>query len=205
VFTRSRGQRLPKHTKRARMEKSVGLSSAPSPASDHPIVLYSAPSSPFQHPPLSPSLSQASPTTPTPTAPDLSSIPDHLSLPAPPLHVLRKRTPHATLIPEDDAISARVAARCGLSFFSHLPASSMRSGHRIASCLASDHIAAILPDVDTPFRNVEDVIGRLLPYHVFQHPQEDIRKGKRKATAEDLLKEELSGTPYLVCSMYVVS
>lgn len=71
---------------------------------------------------------------------------------------------------------------------------------RFASRLASDHSAVLSPNVDAPFSDVDDVVTRLLPYHVFQQPKEDLEllttmrrdKGKEKATAEDL-KTELSG------------
>jgi Conserved region of unknown function on GLTSCR protein len=71
---------------------------------------------------------------------------------------------------------------------------------RFASRLASDHSAVLSPNLDTPFSDVGDVVTRLLPYHVFQQPKEDLElltttrkgKGKGKATAEDL-KIEISG------------
>lgn len=76
---------------------------------------------------------------------------------------------------------------------------------RIAARLAEDQRAALSPDVDNPFTDELDVLNRLLPYHVFQQPKEDLdvliqhgtplpsRKGKRKATEEDLLREEIAG------------
>jgi hypothetical protein len=67
----------------------------------------------------------------------------------------------------------------------------------VAARLANDHAAVLNPDVNTPFTDIEDVIRRLLPYHVYQHPKEDIqaflgvsdRKGKRKAIESDLATE----------------
>lgn len=80
---------------------------------------------------------------------------------------------------------------------------------RFASRLAEDQCAALAPDTETPFADQVDVVTRLLPYHVFQQPREDLdavlqsgsiypsRKGKRKATEEDLLREEIAGmAPY---------
>lgn len=72
---------------------------------------------------------------------------------------------------------------------------------RVATCLASDHLAVSFPDVDTPFADAADVVRRLLPYHVFQHPADDLKivikdpsgKGKAKATGEDLLRQEIAG------------
>ncbi|KAF8345881.1 hypothetical protein F5887DRAFT_963926 [Amanita rubescens] len=63
---------------------------------------------------------------------------------------------------------------------------------RLASHLASDQAAVLKPDIDTPFVDYRDVVNRLLPYHVFQQPQEDLanivhdKKGKGKATENDL-------------------
>jgi hypothetical protein len=65
--------------------------------------------------------------------------------------------------------------------------------------LATDHILALYPDADTPFVDEIDVVNRLLPYHVFQYPKDDLKammpngKGKAKATPEDELREELRG------------
>jgi len=63
--------------------------------------------------------------------------------------------------------------------------------------LTADHISALFPDVDTGFRDVEDAVDRLLPYHVFQHPRDDLlkagKKGKRKATETEILQNELAG------------
>jgi hypothetical protein len=65
--------------------------------------------------------------------------------------------------------------------------------------LTTDHISVLFPDVETPFQDVEDVVDRLLPYHVFQHPREDLLKtggkGKRKATETEILQSELEGAP----------
>jgi hypothetical protein len=70
---------------------------------------------------------------------------------------------------------------------------------RVAARLTADHISVLFPDVETPFRDVEDVVDRLLPYHVFQHPWEDLLKaggkGKRKATETEILQSELEGAP----------
>lgn len=55
--------------------------------------------------------------------------------------------------------------------------------------LAADHLSVMFPDVDTPFTDTEDVIRRLLPYHVLQQPAKDLQEvifdpyGKGKARA----------------------
>jgi hypothetical protein len=74
---------------------------------------------------------------------------------------------------------------------------------RVASRLTADHISALFPDVDSPFRGIEDAVDRLLPYHVFQHPREDLLKagkGKQKATEADILRSELEGAPVFACN-----
>ena len=63
---------------------------------------------------------------------------------------------------------------------------------------------ALQPDTETPFVDAEDAVRRLLPYHIFQHSKEDLytltgRKGKRKATEEDLLREEIAGSHRVRC------
>ncbi|KII92587.1 hypothetical protein PLICRDRAFT_172660 [Plicaturopsis crispa FD-325 SS-3] len=67
---------------------------------------------------------------------------------------------------------------------------------RFASTLAVDQFLATFPDVDTPFTDPVDVVQRLLPYHIFQQPKEDLDaitkqddKGKGKATENDLAQE----------------
>ncbi len=44
-------------------------------------------------------------------------------------------------------------------------------------------------------------MDRLLPYHVFQHPRDDLLKtgkGKQKATETEILRSELAGAPVYV-------
>lgn len=69
---------------------------------------------------------------------------------------------------------------------------------RFTARLALDHAAVLYPDADTPFIDTVDLVNRLLPYHVYQQPKEDLDrltmsgKGKGKAT-EDQLAEEIAG------------
>lgn len=68
---------------------------------------------------------------------------------------------------------------------------------RFSTRLAQDHTAVLQPDVDTPFADHTDVVRRLLPYHIYQQPYDDLEllkpsKGKQKATTSDL-KEEIKG------------
>jgi hypothetical protein len=73
--------------------------------------------------------------------------------------------------------------------------------NRLASLLASDTKATTQPDVETPFSDAADVVKRLLPWHIWQHPAEDISalawptnvKGKKRATEKELIEAELAG------------
>jgi hypothetical protein len=71
-----------------------------------------------------------------------------------------------------------------------------------ASCLAADHAAVLNPDVDSPFIDAVDVVHRLLPYHVFQQPQEDLRtvterrRAKGKGKAHDVILDEIEDTKF---------
>ncbi|KAG2345503.1 hypothetical protein BDR05DRAFT_930033 [Suillus weaverae] len=71
-----------------------------------------------------------------------------------------------------------------------------------ASCLAADHAAVLNPDVDSPFVDAVDVVHRLLPYHVFQQPQEDLRtvterrRAKGKGKAHDVIRDEIEDTKF---------
>lgn len=66
--------------------------------------------------------------------------------------------------------------------------------YRIRERLAQDQTAILHPDVDSPFVDEVDVIDRLLPYHLFQQPKEDLAsiissKGKEKSTTTALCDE----------------
>ncbi|EPT05038.1 hypothetical protein FOMPIDRAFT_1112440 [Fomitopsis schrenkii] len=80
---------------------------------------------------------------------------------------------------------------------------------RFASRLTDDHSAVLYPDVEEPFTDVQDVIRRLLPYHVFQIPKEDLTamidrplfssaKGKSKATEADYVCEDIAETKFAI-------
>ncbi|KAF8482799.1 hypothetical protein DFH94DRAFT_729768 [Russula ochroleuca] len=141
-----------------------------------------SPSTPQSHDPSPPSPTPA----PTPTALSLPSastsgpidiIPPILPSPT---NSHRRRPPMVPLTPDEEAAAARVSAR-------------------VASRLTADHISALFPDADSPFRDIEDVVDRLLPYHVFQHPREDLLKagkGKRKATEAEILRSEVAETKF---------
>jgi len=70
---------------------------------------------------------------------------------------------------------------------------------RVASLLAADHLSVMFPDVDTPFTDTEDVIRRLLPYHVLQQPAKDLQQvifdpsGKGKARAVHKNEVDIEG------------
>jgi len=70
---------------------------------------------------------------------------------------------------------------------------------RLTSRLASDHTAVLCPDVDTPFVDTVELVNRLLPYHVFQQPKEDLEhlkmtsKGKGRAIVAEDPRKEIAG------------
>ncbi|KAJ3988545.1 hypothetical protein F5890DRAFT_1491331 [Lentinula detonsa] len=70
---------------------------------------------------------------------------------------------------------------------------------RYLSRIAADHAAVLNPDVESPFVDALDAVNRLLPYHVFLQPKEDLapllrdRKGKTKASeAADIAEIKFS-------------
>jgi hypothetical protein len=73
-----------------------------------------------------------------------------------------------------------------------------------------DHIAVLYPDTGTPFVDTFDVVRRLLPYHVFQHPKEDLdmlTKGRKEKNRDntsgkenDELRTEITGAEHLLQS-----
>ncbi|KAI9060278.1 hypothetical protein FKP32DRAFT_1578304 [Trametes sanguinea] len=116
-----------------------------------------------------------------------------------------------SIVADLDAVRARASAwsrKRGRTIEEE--AAMVQTAARVASRLAEDQRAALFPDVDTPFVDQVDVVKRLLPYHIFQQPKEDLdavlqsgslnpsRKGKRKATEEDLLREEIADTRFAI-------
>ncbi|KAF5354711.1 hypothetical protein D9756_005340 [Leucocoprinus leucothites] len=75
-----------------------------------------------------------------------------------------------------------------------------KAAERFSARLALDHAAVLQPDVDAPFVDQVDVVRRLLPYHIYCQPHEDLdllkgKKGKEKATDADL-KAEIEETRF---------
>jgi len=68
---------------------------------------------------------------------------------------------------------------------------------RLNSLLAHDQGLISHPDVDSQFVDETDVIKRLLPYHIFHQPKEDLSStisGRAKANLVEVnLKEEIRG------------
>ncbi|KAH6910368.1 hypothetical protein BKA70DRAFT_1424911 [Coprinopsis sp. MPI-PUGE-AT-0042] len=66
-----------------------------------------------------------------------------------------------------------------------------------------DQAAVINPDVDTPFQDEYDVVKRLLPYHIYQQPRDDLQfilnggKGKGKSVDRGL-KAEIQETKFAI-------
>ncbi|KAI0374125.1 hypothetical protein BV20DRAFT_962102 [Pilatotrama ljubarskyi] len=114
----------------------------------------------------------------------------------------------ASIIADLDAVRARAIARSRQQGRTIEEEAAMaHTAVRVASRLVEDQRAALVPDVETPFVDQVDVVKRLLPYHIFQQPKDldaillsgsirPSRKGKRKATEEDLLREEIADTKF---------
>ncbi|KAI9437723.1 hypothetical protein H4582DRAFT_2151288 [Lactarius indigo] len=156
------------------MSSTPPLSLSQSPSASIPDLTHSN-----DPPPLSAT------SAPTPSAQSVpfasTSDPDALTpdLPLPScLH--RRRPPVVPLSADEEAAATRVSSR-------------------VAAHLTTDHVSVLFPDVNTPFQDVGDVVDRLLPYHVFQHPREDLvkaNKGKRRATETEILQSELAETKF---------
>ncbi|KAL5523541.1 hypothetical protein ACEPAG_7714 [Sanghuangporus baumii] len=71
----------------------------------------------------------------------------------------------------------------------------------VSANLELDQILTQYPDTDTFFQNELDVLQRLLPYHIYQHPRHDLdkmrgSKGKAKASEVQLLREEIQESKF---------
>ncbi|KAJ8661177.1 hypothetical protein O0I10_002925 [Lichtheimia ornata] len=62
---------------------------------------------------------------------------------------------------------------------------------RIYDSILSDHKAVTEPDYKTPFRSKQDVIDRLLPYHIYQYPKVDMDANKIPMDKQDQLTMEI--------------
>jgi hypothetical protein len=49
---------------------------------------------------------------------------------------------------------------------------------RFLDALLSDRQSVTSPTYDTPFSSVQDAIERLLPYHIYQYPTEDLHSNQ---------------------------
>lgn len=75
---------------------------------------------------------------------------------------------------DDEDVSKNTAARSAhIPFRYFSPIIYRGAALRFATSIALDQLSALYPDVETPFEDVYDVVNRLLPYHVFQHPKSD--------------------------------
>ncbi|KAL6305063.1 hypothetical protein BKA93DRAFT_897186 [Sparassis latifolia] len=113
--------------------------------------------------------------------------------------------PQTNYIADLEAIAARVKMKTAARGRTPEEEQSMLlAATQVATSLAADHLAVLYPDVDTPFTDAQDVVRRLLPYHVFQQPRAGLvaqihtrsRKGKSKATEQDLLRDEIAETRF---------
>ncbi|KAG9289868.1 hypothetical protein G9A89_015448 [Geosiphon pyriformis] len=59
-------------------------------------------------------------------------------------------------------------------------------GQRFLQAIARDQQAVLCPDYKTPFESFEDVTKRLLPYHIFQYPEEELRSNDTTSELEEM-------------------
>ncbi|KAG8936804.1 hypothetical protein FRC02_011383 [Tulasnella sp. 418] len=55
---------------------------------------------------------------------------------------------------------------------------------RFQKALALDYELVQRPDIETPFEDAADAVRRLLPYHIFQHPQDELKYALEKGTGQ---------------------
>ena len=99
---------------------------------------------------LAPRRAAASAATPASTAPPAVSAPSE----ARPVRL----PPPKDLVAEDAELAAQRS----------------RTQARLRAHLERDHERTLRPDTTTPFRDADDVVARLLPYHVWQLPERDL-------------------------------
>ena len=181
------------------MSKAPLLSLPQSPSPSTPDLTQSHDPSPLSATPLP--TSNVHPVLSASTSGPIDFIPPVLTSPS---RLHKRRPPVVPLTPDEEAAAARVSSRyviASLVIATTIPNDKKKNSYRVAARLTADHISVLFPDVETPFQDVEDVVDRLLPYHVFQHPREDLLKtktggkGKRKATETEILQSELEGAP----------
>ena len=73
----------------------------------------------------------------------------------------------------------------------------MNHYYRFALSLAFDQLSALYPNTDAPVEDAVDVVNRLLPYHIFRHPQDTAVKGKAKSINQEVV-DEIEGTKNLI-------
>ncbi|CAB5168872.1 unnamed protein product [Rhizophagus irregularis] len=61
---------------------------------------------------------------------------------------------------------------------------------RFEAATKADQMAVLQPDYKTPFRSLKDAVARLLPYHIFEYPEEDM-KGNNQTSDLDATKNAL--------------
>ncbi|KZO95635.1 hypothetical protein CALVIDRAFT_165189 [Calocera viscosa TUFC12733] len=64
------------------------------------------------------------------------------------------------------------------------------AAHRVAQAILADQLAVTYPDYQTPFKNAADVVQRLLPYHIFQQPDEDLLPSRKRSSKGKEREEE---------------
>jgi hypothetical protein len=132
-------------------------------------------------------------------------VADTSSLPVASTSTKKRSSRNKSRTPDDEETSKQTAARFVYLYSRIHQLLTLAYGTlRFATNLALDQLSALYPNTDTSFEDAVDVVNRLLPYHIFQHPWDDldavvrgtIHKGKGKATDSDLA-DEIEGTKAL--------
>ncbi|CAG8793514.1 5588_t:CDS:2, partial [Acaulospora morrowiae] len=55
---------------------------------------------------------------------------------------------------------------------------------RFEAALKADQMAVLQPDYRTPFQSYQDAVARLLPYHIFDYPEEDMKNNDQTSELE---------------------
>lgn len=93
-----------------------------------------------------------------------TALPSVAGRPAPPSAAHGAPAAAARLPPQKDLVLEDPA----------LAAQRAHTQRRFRAQLDQDHERCLRPDIQTPFRDVNDVVERLLPYHVWQVPESDL-------------------------------
>lgn len=156
-----------------------------------PPYVYTRPAAPTPYtPPILTVRDASRPTPPGPSTQPMASarppfIVSNALAAASGLHLAPRRTPStatASAVPTQPAVHAPSEARPVrlpppkdlVAEDAELSSQRSRTQARFRVLLQRDHERTLCPDITTPFRDADDVVARLLPYHVWQLPERDL-------------------------------